>query len=131
MSFASWIVKFACRPEKEKIIFIALDKYEDISGFLRLLSLIIIMLYHITSFDTAALIVDSLSTNGDTNPPIVQRCFWCITIAGTTTAFLVYRNNEDELKGIHAFNVICALPITFMLCYNCTALWRLLKEEPS
>lgn len=105
------------------------NKYEDISGFLQILALAVIVFYYVTSFDTAALVMDSISSNGLTKPPLSQRIFWCLTVGATTTA-LVYYKGDQKFDQVHAFAVICGLPFTVILCIITMGVWRLLKKEP-
>ena len=110
-------------------MFYLLNKYEDISGFLHVLVILVVILYYVTSFDTVSLVMDSISSNGKEEPPIVQRVFWSITIGATTTALIYYEDGRG-LKRVHAFAVISGLPLTIVFCFCTVALWRFLRKEP-
>ena len=105
-----------------------LNKYEDISGFLDVLVLVVVILYYVSSFDTMSLVMDSISSNGKEEPPIGQRVFWSITIGATTSALIYYEDGRG-LKRVHAFAVIFGLPLTIVFCFCTIALWRFLRKE--
>lgn len=124
-----WVFLYKCTNGTKNHFYALINMYEDITGFLHALALAIIVFYYITTFDTSALVMDIISSNGEKHPPLSQRIFWCFTIGATTTAFAYYENDKG-LNRVHAFAVICGLPFNIILCIISMALLRLLRKEP-
>jgi len=74
-----WLLRLGCIDPEDRFFYF-IQKYEGIVTVLQVLAFIIILLYFVTSYDSAALVMSSISNNGDENPPLIQRFFWCITI---------------------------------------------------
>lgn len=55
-----------------------------------------IILYFVTSSDSGSLVIDCLSSNGDPDPPRLQRVFWALMEGATATALLVAGGKEGE-----------------------------------
>jgi choline-glycine betaine transporter len=51
----------------------------DFSIFMTLVTWVCVLLYFVTSSDSASFVVDMIAANGILEPPIVQKVFWCIT----------------------------------------------------
>ena len=58
-----WLQSLECAEEDDRF-FLILEKYEDIKTFLLIIALMITLLYFITSFDSAALVLGTISSNG-------------------------------------------------------------------
>ena len=69
--------------------FDVMRSYEGIGEFLAIFSLFAIILYFVTSSDSGSLVIDCLSSNGDPDPPRIQRVFWALMEGATATALLV------------------------------------------
>ena len=91
-------------------------------------SLIAIVLHFVTTSDSASLVVDVISSNGEENPPVVQRVFWAL-IEGAAATALLYYGSTSNLDPQKAFTVISGLPMTFVLDFCCISLWRVLNKE--
>ena len=79
--------------------FDVMRSYGDIGSFLSVFSLIAIVLYFVTSSDSGSLVIDCLASNGDPNPPKVQRVFWAV-MEGTTATALLIAGGSDGLKAL-------------------------------
>ena len=69
-----------------------------------------IVLYFVTSSDSGSLVIDCLSSNGDPEPPKVQRVFWALMEGATATALLV----AGGKKGLTALQVNLIFPSEFL-----------------
>ena len=56
-----------------------------------------IVLYFVTSSDSGSLVIDCLASNGDPDPPAVQRVFWATMEGATATALLVAGGKEGTV----------------------------------
>ena len=69
--------------------FDVMRSFGQIGPFLSGFSLFAIVLYFVTSSDSGSLVIDCLSSNGDPDPPAIQRVFWAFMEGATATALLV------------------------------------------
>ena len=81
-------VRLSCH-KVEQMWFDVMRSYAGIGGFLSIFSLFAIILYFVTSSDSGSLVIDCLSSNGDPDPPRIQRVFWALMEGATATALLV------------------------------------------
>jgi hypothetical protein len=103
------------------------------SDLLSVLALIALAFYFVTSSDSGSYVVDIISANGHTDPPLIQRIFWSITEGATAIALLAAgrnaENSEGSLRALQSASMITGLPYTFILFYCSHALVLLAKEE--
>ena len=90
--------KLSCH-RTEQMLFDVMRSYGDIGSFLAAFSLVAIVLYFVTSSDSGSLVIDCLSSNGDPNPPKIQRVFWACMEGATATALLI-AGGADGLKAL-------------------------------
>jgi len=92
---------------------------EVLPGYRFVLPLVIalMVLFLVTSTDSAALVVDSLASGGKLNTPVGQRIIWLILIALVCTALFVV-GGKDALSAIQTAIIVMAFPfmtITLLL----------------
>lgn len=98
------VTKLSCHPT-EQMWFDVMRSYSEIGPFLGIFSLVAIVLYFVTSSDSGSLVIDCLTSNGDPDPPKIQRVFWAVMEGATATAILV----AGGKKGLTALQVrICS-----------------------
>merc|ERR1712029_1166443 len=95
-------------------------------GFMAVFSLFGIVLYFVTSSDSGSLVIDCLSSNGDPDPPAIQRVFWAMMEGATATALLV-AGGKKGLNALQTAGIVSGLPYTFIICILCVSLWRAVK----
>ena len=116
------MVKLSCH-KTEQMWFDVMRSYGDIGPFLAIFSLAGIVLYFVTSSDSGSLVIDCLSSNGDPDPPTVQRIFWALMEGATATALLI-AGGADGLKALQTAGIVSGLPYTFIICMLCVSIWR-------
>ena len=122
------LYRLSCRKQSQ-MFFDVIEQYgENLSGFIRVVALITIVLYFVTSSDSGSLIIDCLSANGNPEPPVLQRIFWALTEGACATA-LLYTGGEKALTALQTVSIAGGLIYTVILNFMCVALWKLLKEE--
>ena len=122
------LYRLSCRKQSQ-MFFDVIEQYgENLSGFIRVVALITIVLYFVTSSDSGSLIIDCLSANGNPEPPVLQRIFWALTEGACATA-LLYTSGEKALAALQTVSIAGGLIYTVILNFMCVALWKLLKEE--
>ena len=109
---ANDVTLLSCQATTE-IFFDVLDTWQ-IGDFLSVVSLICLLLYFVTSSDSASLIVDSLTSNGDAISPIPQRIFWAFTEGATATALLV-AGGREALTALQASSICAGLPFGILM----------------
>ena len=81
-----------------------------------------------TSADSGALVVDTITSGGKTDAPVAQRVFWACML-GLTASALLYGGGTDVLQSLQAGTITAALPFTFILLACCFSLYLGLRDE--
>uniref|UniRef100_A0A0K2TNF6 Glycine betaine transporter BetLlike [Hydra vulgaris] n=1 Tax=Lepeophtheirus salmonis TaxID=72036 RepID=A0A0K2TNF6_LEPSM len=115
------------KNDVEKTWFDVMRAFGDIGFAFCLISLAGIVLYFVTSSDSGSLVIDCLSSNGDPDPPKIQRLFWAITEGATATALIVAGEDNEGLKMLQNAGLISGLPFTLIVCLLCVSIWRYVK----
>ena len=93
----------------------------------------LLVIFIVTSADSGALVVDSLTSGGNPDTPVRQRIFWTAMI-GLTSVALLYGGGKEALKALQAGTIAAALPFTFIvLSYGVCLLLGLrleMREKP-
>ena len=63
MDTPEWLQRLDCGDANNRF-FLILEKYEDIKTFLLIIALMITLFYFITSFDSCALVLGTILSNG-------------------------------------------------------------------
>merc|ERR1719203_1753712 len=118
----------------EDVLFEHLGSYggKGYATFMTVITLICIVLYFVTSSDSASFVVDIMAANGIEEPPLVQKVFWAFTEGGAASALLLSAGDENPkaaLNAVKALPIILGLPFTFLLFWMCQGLLIVCKEE--
>lgn len=84
-----------------------------------------IVLWFVTSSDSASFVIDMLTAGGDTNPPKIQRLFWA-TMEGLIAAILLAAGGLDALQ---AAAIVAGLPFALVIFVMMYSLWRGLSRD--
>jgi len=118
----------------EDVLFEHLQTYggKGWSTFVSVVTLITIILYFVTSSDSASFVVDMMAANGIPEPPLMQKITWAVT-EGAAAAVLMLVAGDDNpraaLKAVQALPIVLGLPYTFHLFFCCQSLLIICKEE--
>ena len=122
------LFRLSCRSQSQ-MYFDLIQQYGDNLGtFLRVVSMVSILLYFVTSSDSGSLVIDCLSANGNPDPPIAQRVFWALTEGACATALLT-AGGSNALSALLAAAVASGLPYTPILSLLCVSVWKVLRVE--
>ena len=122
------LYRLSCRDQSQ-MYFDLVQQYGDVVGkFLRIISMVSILLYFVTSSDSGSLVIDCLSANGSPDPPIAQRVFWALTEGATACALLI-AGGKHAIDAVLAAAVASGLPFCPILSLLCVSLWKVLKSE--
>lgn len=102
-----------------------LVEYYPLTKPITLLIVIMIVLWFVTSSDSASFVIDMLTAGGDTNPPKIQRLFWA-TMEGFIAAILLAAGG---LGALQAAAIVAGLPFAIVIFVMMYALWRGLGRD--
>ena len=97
---------------------------------LSVLSIVLIMVFFVTSSDSGSLVIDSITAGGKIDAPIPQRIFWA-TMEGAIAAVMLWIGGKEALQALQSGVVATALPFTFVLLIMCVSLIKGLNTERS
>ncbi|MDF2153609.1 BCCT family transporter [Vibrio sp. CAU 1672] len=98
------------------------------SSAISVLSIVLILVFFITSSDSGSLVIDSITAGGKIDAPVPQRIFWAC-IEGAIAAVMLWVGGKEALQALQSGVVATALPFTFVLLLMCFSLIRGLKTE--
>ncbi|WP_435978777.1 BCCT family transporter [Psychrobacter sp. DM4] len=102
-----------------------LVEYYPLAKPITLLIVIMIVMWFVTSSDSASFVIDMLTAGGDTNPPKIQRLFWA-TMEGFIAAILLAAGG---LGALQAAAIVAGLPFAIVIFVMMYALWRGLGRD--
>lgn len=91
-------------------------------------AIFLLIVFIVTSADSGALVVDTITSGGKTDAPVAQRVFWACML-GLTASALLYGGGTDVLQSLQAGTITAALPFTFILLACCFSLYLGLRDE--
>ncbi|MEM9342920.1 MAG: BCCT family transporter [Pseudomonadota bacterium] len=89
------------------------------------ISLILIVIFFVTSSDSGSLVIDTITAGGKMDAPVVQRIFWC-TLEGLVAIALLLGGGLAALQGAA---VSTGIPFTLVVLVMCYCLWLALRSE--
>ena len=95
---------------------------------LSIISVVLILIFFITSSDSGSLVIDSITAGGKIDAPVPQRIFWA-TIEGLIAASMLSIGGKEALQALQSGVVATALPFTFVLLLMCVSLIKGLNSE--
>ena len=88
-------------------------------------AIILVVVFFITSGDSATLVLASMSEGGSDNPSNRSKIIWGILVSGIALALLF----AGGLKAVQTATIVFALPFAFVLLLMAWALIRAIKED--
>ncbi|WP_417452948.1 BCCT family transporter [Kiloniella sp.] len=92
---------------------------------LQLCATLLIATYFITSSDSGTLVVNTLLSVGDENPPTVHRVIWGLGEGFVAAALLM----AGGLKALQAAAIAAALPFSIIMIFMMIGLVKSLRQE--
>lgn len=105
-------------------IYVFFEKF-PLAIVLKSLGVILISSFIITSADSGALVVDSITSGGSPEARPMQRVIWAVS-TGVIAAVLMYGGGLDALQTVVT---ISGLPFAILLVMMCFSLYKGLKED--
>lgn len=110
------------------VLFVLLDELfasEWLTQIGASVALVCIILFFVTSSDSASMVIDIIASGGNPDPPVGTRLFWAITEGLAAAALLT----AGGLAALQAASLAAALPFTIVLILSCVSLVIALRRE--
>ena len=98
------------------------------SSALSIISIVLVLIFFVTSSDSGSLVIDSITAGGKIDAPVPQRIFWA-TVEGTIAAVMLWIGGKEALQALQSGVVMTGLPFTFVLLLMCVSLVKGLNTE--
>jgi choline/glycine/proline betaine transport protein len=105
-------------------LFVFLENF-PLASVLSFFSVLMIVIFFVTSCDSGAMVVDMLCSHGKNNTPLWQRIYWAVGI-GIVAAILLLAGG---LNALQTMTIASALPFTLVLLLAIAGLIKSLRVE--
>lgn len=92
---------------------------------LSLVSILMVVIFFVTSCDSGAMVVNMLCSQGNDNTPMWQRVYW----VGVIAVVAISLHYAGGLKALQTMTIAAALPFTLVLLIAMTGLLKALRVE--
>ncbi len=103
-------------------------EYYPASTFVSVIAIVLVVVFFITSVDSAALVTDTMANGHEDFNPLGQRIFWAVAIAVVTATLLVF-SGSGGLEALEKIIVLVGLPFFVMGYFQMYAVYRALRED--
>ena len=90
-----------------------------------IVSVLLIVIFFVTSSDSGSLVIDSITAGGRTDGPMPQRIFWCLFQGAVAIVLLL----GGGLEALQAMAISIGLPFALVLVLMCVAVVLALAHE--
>jgi glycine betaine transporter len=94
-------------------------------GLLSAVATVVVLVFFVTSGDSATLVLGMMSTRGNENPPAKIKLVWGALVAGIAITLLL----AGGIKAVQTATIVFALPFTGVIVLMAIALLRGLRED--
>ncbi|MCE2569874.1 BCCT family transporter [Motilimonas eburnea] len=105
-------------------IFVFFEQF-PLASLLSLIAVLLVTTFFITSADSGALVIDTLTAGGEQNTPVWQRIFWTAMI-GIIASALLYAGG---LQALQTLTIASAFPFMFVMLLFCYGLFKALRHD--
>jgi choline/glycine/proline betaine transport protein len=105
-------------------LFVFLENF-PYSQVLSFISVLMIVIFFVTSCDSGAMVIDMLCSHGKNDTPLWQRLYWAIGV-GLVAALLTLAGG---LNALQTMTIVSALPFAIILLLSIVGLMKALKVE--
>ncbi|MFO6424244.1 BCCT family transporter [Motilimonas sp. KMU-193] len=105
-------------------IFVFFEQF-PLSSLLSLIAVLLVTTFFITSADSGALVIDTLTAGGEQDTPVWQRIFWTAMI-GLIASALLYAGG---LQALQTLTIASAFPFMFVMLLFCYGLFKALRHD--
>ncbi len=108
-------------------LFAFLEHYPA-AGFTSVIAIILVVIFFVTSVDSAALVTDTMANGHEDFNPLGQRIFWAVAI-GLLTATLLVFSGKSGLDAFQTTITLVGLPFFVLACFQMWSLYRALLAD--
>ncbi|MBB5174598.1 glycine betaine transporter [Texcoconibacillus texcoconensis] len=108
----------------EVALFVTLGEL-PLAAITSVLALILILIFFITSADSASYVLATLSSNGCLDPKLHIKVIWGFLIAGTASVLLV----SGGLEGLQTASIVAALPFAVIMIVMVASLFIMMTGD--
>lgn len=101
----------------ENALFAVLGSY-PLGNVLSIFALVIIVIFFITSADSATYVLGIMSSRGNENPPSSTKVVWGVAQALVALALLI----AGGIKALQTFSIAAAFPFIFIMALACAGM---------
>lgn len=96
-----------------------------LGGLMTGVATVLVLVFFVTSGDSATLVLGMMSTGGDENPRPRVKVIWGVLVAGIAISLLL----AGGVKAVQTATIVFALPFTFVILLMAVALWRGVRDD--
>lgn len=85
----------------------------------------LVLVFFVTSGDSATLVLGMMSTRGDPNPSARVKIVWGLLVAGIAISLLL----AGGIKAVQTATIVFALPFAVVILLMVLSLWRAIRED--
>lgn len=104
--------------------FIFLENF-PFSVFTSILTMVLVMIFFITSANSALFVLGMVSENGNPDPSPRVKIIWGVVIGAISTVLII----SGGLSGLQSALVAMSIPLAVMMLAMCVSIYKGLKEE--
>lgn len=86
---------------------------------------VLVLVFFVTSGDSATLVLGMMSTGGRPNPPARVKIIWGVLVSGIAISLLL----AGGIKAVQTATIVFALPFTVVILLMALALWRGVRAD--
>lgn len=94
-------------------------------GVMSLVATVLVLVFFVTSGDSATLVLGMMSTGGNENPSARVKVIWGVLVSGIAISLLL----AGGVKAVQTATIVFALPFTVVILLMALALWRGVKAD--
>ena len=98
-----------------------------LAGLTSCIAIVLVIVFFVTSSDSGSLVVDTITSGGKLDPPVVQRVFWCAFEGIVAITLLV----SGGLVALQTAALMTGFPFALVLVAMCYSTWKGLSATPA
>ena len=114
----------AVKADVSTALFVMFDAM-PLGALMSFAATLVVLVFFVTSGDSAVLVLGMMSTGGDPNPSARIKLVWGTLVAGIAISLLL----AGGLKAVQTATIVFALPFSLVIVLMVVALWRGLRRD--
>ncbi|RSL29378.1 BCCT family transporter [Salibacterium salarium] len=108
----------------ELALFATLQEF-PLAGITNGLAVLLILIFFITSADSASYTLGAMTSRGSLNPPLFAKITWGVLIAGTAAVLLL----SNGLEGLQTASIVAALPFSIIMSVMVISMIKMFTQD--